>query len=446
MRFAQVVDHTLNSYLYEGLTLNESRSVRLWENAGRKILEAELTVDQIQQLFKSVEQGATSAGNNRTTIGQGKDVATAVNKAWEDLKTKVQNSGPIKNIDAQYDQAAEKLKQATGGDQGVMQYVEKYRKFAKEHPIAQSLIYSALIAAAGISGIGAGGAAALGLLKMTDKLLQGEKFSTALGKGLSTGALAYGAGQVGKALQGGDQAQQAAQQAGSGFGRLSADAFQNDPYWGPKLQQVMSDPKITDAYKNEFMKALSQSVGNAADTKSLSQAWISAGQVANGLAGNPYGPLESIQYSKKLSVLEVRAVIGSVALQEAGVWDTVKGAAGKVAGAVVNKAQTVGHNLTTKVTADKLQSAWKKAGSPTDSEAVRQVLQSTGVSDDVINQTFQQLNISNEPAQQTDQSITQQNSNKLTLKQINAIIPTLRLRDLLSLQKTVDATLNKGAV
>ena len=113
----------------------------------------------------------------------------------------------MKDIDAKYDQAAAKLKQATGGDQGVMKYIEKYRTFAKEHPIAQGLIYSALIAAAGISGVGIGGAAALGLLKMTDKLLQGEKFSTSLGKGLATGATAFAAGQVGKLIHGGDQFQ-----------------------------------------------------------------------------------------------------------------------------------------------------------------------------------------------------------------------------------------------
>jgi hypothetical protein len=433
MRFAQVVDHTSNSYLYEGLTLNESRSARLWENAGRKILEAELTVDQIQQLFKSVEQGATSAGNNRTTIGQGKDVATAVNKAWEDLKTKVQNSGPIKNIDAQYDQAAEKLKQATGGDQGVMQYVEKYRKFAKEHPIAQSLIYSALIAAAGISGAGVGGAAALGLLKMTDKLLQGEKFSSAAYSGAKTGALAYGAGQVGQALKGTDQAQQAASGIDPTLPKLPPDQL-------AELGRIYNQAggNVVKQGTQVFYQTADGGMGsiNAFSLKMHPEELIKV------MANAAKNATESISLSRKLSILEVRAVFGSVVIQEAGAWNTIKG----TASAVADKARTVGHNLTTKVTVDKLQSAWKKAGSPTDSEAVRQVLQSTGVSDDVINQTFQQLNISNEPAQQTDQSVTQQNPNKLTLKQINAIIPTLRLRDLLSLQKTVDATLNKGAV
>jgi hypothetical protein len=54
------------------------------------------------------------------------------------------------------------------------QYVQKYRDFAKKHPILQGFLYSALIAAAGISSAGLGGAAALALLKTADKALQGE--------------------------------------------------------------------------------------------------------------------------------------------------------------------------------------------------------------------------------------------------------------------------------
>ena len=148
------ITHILESrnYLYEGLDASSLRSIKLWESAGRKLVEYQMTPDQISQLFAQVQQNATAAGSNRTMIGKGKDAADAVGKAWEDLKGKVQNSGPIKNVDAAYDQAAAKLKQATGGDAGVMKYVEKYRKFAKEHPVAQSLIYAALIAAAGISG------------------------------------------------------------------------------------------------------------------------------------------------------------------------------------------------------------------------------------------------------------------------------------------------------
>ena len=148
------------SQIFENTILTEQRSYLLWESVGIKIKEAALTADQIQDLFQQVEKGATASGSNRTLIGKGKDVADAVKTAYDDLVSKVQNSGPVKNIDAKYDEVAEKIKQATGGDSGVMQYVQKYRDFAKKHPIAQSFIYSALIAAAGISGVGAGGAAA----------------------------------------------------------------------------------------------------------------------------------------------------------------------------------------------------------------------------------------------------------------------------------------------
>lgn len=196
-----------NQYLYEGLNLEESKSVKLWEQAGIKLREANLTADQIGQLFKSVEQGSSAAGGNRTLIGQGKDAATAVNKAWNDLKGKIQNSAPIKNADAAYDSAVAKIEQGLGGpNNAVNQLIQKYRAFAKAHPVAQGFIYAALIAAAGISGAGLGGAATLGLLKMADKLLQGEKFSSAAYSGAKTGAVAYGAGQVGQALQGEPQA------------------------------------------------------------------------------------------------------------------------------------------------------------------------------------------------------------------------------------------------
>ena len=196
--------------LVEGLDRDASRTYRLWESAGHVLKEFQLDPKQIEQLFAQVEKDATAAGGNRTAIGQGIDTATAAGKAiktaYDDLVDKVQNSAPMQNADAEYDKLTAQLKAATGGDAGVMQYVQKYRDFATKHPVAQSFIYAALIAAAGISGAGLGGAAVLGLLKMTDRLLQGDKFSSALGKGAMTGATALAAGQIGQAVQGTDAA------------------------------------------------------------------------------------------------------------------------------------------------------------------------------------------------------------------------------------------------
>ena len=379
--------------------IRESRTYKLWESAGRKICEAQLTANQIQQLFQQVEQGATSAGGNRTIVGQGKDAAMAVNQAWEQLKTKVQNSGPIKNVDAAYDQAAAKLKQATGGDQGVMQYVEKYRAFAKAHPIAQSLIYSALIAAAGISGAGVGAAAALGLLKMTDKLLQGEKFSSSAYAGAKTGALAYGAGQVGKALQGGDQAATAV-----GGPRL---ILPND------IIKQIQDGLITD--EQSFFQAL-----KGVNQNNINQIWkvLQSRAGAEGSSDIAYvikalgGGVtnESInRYIDRSLTVYMWALNESIGNPRGGVQLTNEGI-GNMFKSAVSKAgqwaQTKGHNLTTRVTADKLQSSWKKAGSPTDSDAIAKILQSAGVHPEIIKQIYTSMKIP-APAQAQTQAQAQ---------------------------------------
>jgi LysM repeat protein len=189
------------NYTKPKVMITETRTYKLWESAGRKIVEAQLTPDQIKQIFQYAQNIETAGGTNRTMIGKGKDAASAVGQAWEELKTKAQNSKPIDGFEKKYDAIAQRLKQATGGDQGAMKYVQKYRDFAKKHPIAQGVIYAALIAAIGLSGAGVGGAAALGLFKMTDKLLQGDKFTSAAYSGVKTGGLAYGASQLAQYFQ-----------------------------------------------------------------------------------------------------------------------------------------------------------------------------------------------------------------------------------------------------
>jgi ribosomal protein L12E/L44/L45/RPP1/RPP2 len=62
----------------------------------------------------------------------------------------------------------------------------------------------------------------------------------------------------------------------------------------------------------------------------------------------------------------------------------------KKAGDWVGKKAT---NLTTKITADKLNSAWQGAGAPTDSAELEKFLANQGVSDQVIKQTFQSMKI-----------------------------------------------------
>lgn len=547
-----------NNYLYEGLDYSSRKTMSLWENAGLQLKEAALTSDQIQALFKEIEAQATAGGDNRTALGMGKDAVSAVNKAWEDLKTKIQDSGPIKAVDQKYDDVVAKIEAGLGGpDNAVNQVIQKYRKFAKEHPIAQGIIYSALIAAAGISGAGLGGAAVLGLLKMTDKLLQGEKFSSAAYSGAKTGAMAYGASKVGDYVKGkmaeppaagvakpsdydagpadtspaavdtspapsADQAADAGKAAAKGTKSsisqqiadrtagvraqrdlmnniadkmglsgtnhtatfqggvpveidgvpvpkelLSPDQLKNvdaakalraamsgetpiaptdtgtaanitskaadvassapkgaamDPDY---LQKVVSGehprPMISADQVQKALDWQAQNGGQAA--QAATNAASSAGKAASGFSKDYLEKVISGEHPRPMISKEKAAALlksmesvkrSGTVLSEGRVYlvfnrvckvndafisegrliegpmDWAKGLAGKA----LNKAKTVGHNLTTKVTADKLNSAWQKAGSPTDSEELKAFLTQQGVSAKVVDNVYASLKIS----------------------------------------------------
>jgi hypothetical protein len=417
--------------------ITEQVTYILWESAGRKIIEAQLTPDQISQLFTNVEKGATAAGGNRTMVGKGKDAAGAVNKAWTELKSKIQDSAPIKNVDAMYDQAAEKLKQATGGDEGIDKYVQKYRAFAKKHPMAQSFVYAALIAAAGISGAGAGGAAALGLFKLTDKLLQGEKFSSAAYSGAKTGALAYGAAKLADYVRGDTKVTTTqtttSSSVGGGEAPTKAD-FSNKIAPGGQASAIdsavnnISNPlKLggSAAFDKDAILDIAAKAGDEFDIKDKVMNYL-IDQPQYATVGNPgtfgdqinnlidaglkgKGPFSVLAKTASESInfnsIQIETIIEwcegtpAVILNEGPMdvlkkgADAVGGALKKGAAAVGAKAATVGKNITTKVTADKLMSAWKKAGSPTDSDAIADVLRSAGVRDDIIAPVYKTMSV-----------------------------------------------------
>jgi hypothetical protein len=598
MRIQQL--STSKHYLYEGLDYSNRKTMVLWESAGLQLKEAALTADQIQSLFAEIEKSATDAGSNRTALGMGKDAMSAVNKAWEDLKTKIQDSAPIKAVDQKYDDVVGKIEKGLGGpDNAVNQVIQKYRQFAKDHPIAQGLIYSVLIAAAGISGAGLGGAAVLGLLKMSDKLLQGEKFSSAAYSGAKTGAMAYGASKVGDYVKGkmadkdafdamGD-AQDLRQQLGDPNGELpgaslkvgqelpdgetitgldssnpnaavtitkpdggtytvSRDTAQSmtgqtgisPQSTGPVSTGAASDPSagVTDTVAKrgnsgwDSMKAntnpdgspltvdqinaakASLRAGNATDMSTATDAGSSvAAKAADVAASTPTGAGMDPSYLEKIisgsvsrpkisaeqaqAALDWQAQNGGQAAQAAGnaaagaakgyskdylekvlsgdhprpmiskekaaallksmesvnrsgkqlsegqvylvfnrvctvnntmlsegrlvegPMDWAKGLAGKA----IDKAKTVGKNLTTKVTADKLNSAWQKAGSPMDSEKLKAFLTQQGVSPEVIDTVYSSLKITDAPAADP----AAQQGQAVDFEQVKAMIAKLPL-------------------
>ena len=383
------------NYLYEGLEdFSTARTMMLWESAGNQLREAALTADQIQQIFQAAEQGATDTGSNRTMLGKGKDAAEAVNKAWEDLKTKIQNSAPISAVDKKYDDAVAKIEAGLGGpDNAVNQVIQKYRAFAKEHPVAQGFIYAALIAAAGISGAGLGGAAVLGLLKMADKLLQGEKFSSAAYSGAKTGAMAYGASKLGDYIKG---AKQSADVAGEpvlpvqGTGADAANVGNLTKGLNPEqlshltnlgkqgATAIVKDGRVWVQMQDGALQMLKAPSGVSPEAML---------KIINSAAGTE----SRVIRGKKLSEGQVYMIFNRVTAEVImeGPMDAIKGAIGKG----VDKLKTAGHNLTTKVTADKLNKAWQAAGSPLDSAEVAKILTANGVDKSVVKKVYTDLQI-----------------------------------------------------
>ena len=105
--------------------------------------------------------------------------------------------------------------------------------------------------------------------------------------------------------------------------------------------------------------------------------------------GHPALMKESVDLTESQIFLMIGKIVERQRKLDEGIMDTIKGAAGKA----VDWAKTKGTNLTTKITADKLLQAWKKAGSPTDSLDVAKVIQSAGIPSASIKQVYGTMKI-----------------------------------------------------
>jgi hypothetical protein len=460
MRYKEINQlNEVRNDLFESIHREYHNHILLGEDLAKVLTEAALTADQIQQLFTQVQQQATAGGGNKTAIGKGVDAAKTVAKAYAGLKELAQNSGPVKGFDAAFDKVAVQLKQYTGGDQGAMQYVEKYRNFATQYPVAQKVIYGALVMAVGVAAAGALGPAGLvlkpaviGLMRVTDKLLQGEKFSTAAIAGAETfaaGKIAQWAGQSIQNVMGGGTVAPSID-----TGSTSAPA--NNTVTGPATSQTTStgaatsaatdatsavqvgvteipielrrNENLSSAYKaliNKIQATPDYNVRNLPNdianrfglTQRESTALSLSVQKAGG--GSMKGFLdavktasatgESLEFNNNGSSVtesQVKTLFRNI---EEGPMDTIKqagaaiagsrvgqavgGAVKSAAGAIGQKIATGAENLTTKVTANKLNRAWQTAGSPMDSVAIYKFLQQQGIDDAGLKTAFKSAGI-----------------------------------------------------
>jgi hypothetical protein len=175
-----------------------------------------LTQQDIMDIFQVVEKRMQSTGQNRTMIGRGKDATVAVTdalqRAFNGVAEKIQQSGPVSGFDVAVDKLTDRIGDAVGRDSKVMQSLERYREFGGRNPKMQMAVNAILVALAGLAGatgLASGGlvpAAVAGGVAAANSLLLGQKASSALWRGFTTGAGAYGASQLGAGLRGQDAA------------------------------------------------------------------------------------------------------------------------------------------------------------------------------------------------------------------------------------------------
>jgi hypothetical protein len=459
-----------------------------------KLAEAQLTTDQIQNIFKGAEQVAMDSGNNKTVLGKAGNVAADIAKLPVDIAKKVdakinelgrmaQNAGPVKNADAKFEELKKKI-QAENSDSKIVQGIQKVSDWAKANPGKASIAVGILTTIAAFAGGPMGGAAAGLILRASKDLLQGEKLSTAVGKSVKTAA--YGA-LAGMAIQGltdgmvdniatGSEAEADAMMDGfqkanftaavdgavadAGFDAGVLDGARNLKMSGningffynydltmtadqvaqyKALSDAVSNAKVfspeyyeaagklhgflsTTQQANADLTALARTIANIpkdaltgdqidaaiavldnADKaiKTLSNAGGAVASAAQGALQTVDDTNKEMHKIKPISPEEKKELqAGDEAKAESydyeimyadyldeGPMDMLKKAGAKVAAgakAVGGAVKKAGKDLGNKVTANKLNAQWKKAGEPTDSGSIINILAGAGLTNDQI--------------------------------------------------------------
>jgi hypothetical protein len=317
--------------------------------------------------------------------------------------------------------------------------VESMGAWAKENPGKTAAIIGVLTTLASLAGGPIGGAIAGQVLRGATELLKGEKLSTAIGKGIKTAAYGFIAGKtfelLGDAIKGGAQVvkdnlfpnalrlnmTQVFDEVGGELGnrwanfeikglvgrpedintakKLFGEAGQ---YWkaGDYEQSAATwkslEGLIADTFNDK--EYIAQIASDQASRTMISQAAQAAQEATKYLGAAAQGAVtgagvkgsltrkESIQQQHRpLSEGQVYLVFSKLERLDEGPRDLLQKG--------VDWAKTKASNVTTKVTADKLSSAWRKAGSPTDSDQLAQFLEKQGVSTDLVKKTYATMKI-----------------------------------------------------
>lgn len=394
----------------------------------RRLMEANLTNDQITGIFKGAEDLSRDKGI-RTGFGKAvtfpKETLAKVNGILSNFGTKLQNSKPVAKADEMFDSLKakfrEKLEKNPKGAK-ILAFVDALGNAAKNKPVWQSAIIGLLTAVIGMSLGPATIPVVAFLLRGATELIKGEKLSTAVGKGLYAGALGYLSAQVASALMGWAESLRIANIAPVGPEELG---FRTIGFSGQststlngmevtkwfRISNVTVDPAMQGAINDTILRMGSGDLGAYDRLLSL----------ARRVASPEYlDTLRSQLDAATANKLSNDAFLSSIR----GIKDAVVSAAGGAATAGVDvkqkeKPTTVTEkplleglwaDLTLKFGAGKLNKAWLQAGRPTDSvdiakmlgsmgmevDDIRQLMLNAGLSADDVSATIKAMNVSDE--------------------------------------------------
>lgn len=458
----------LEQNIFESLQLGKDPYVEHWQKEIHPLLlEVALSPEQIKQLFKSIETTASEQGSNRSAAGKAVDAAGEITDKVKDLWFNklggaLQQSGPVKAFDAKYEEIKNKI---AAENPKLAEAFSKYKQFADNNPKLQKFLLMIATSAAaalglavvggasaGIAATGLGVGAATAIVQIADRLLKGEKASTAIGRGATAGIVAgLTAAGVKAATTALDQLGQITRIKNSYYVEYNGQgAYVNAEDYRAWKEGMSAANKMTDgidfmsnsqAYFDASAKGMVKSAEVAAEilTKASDPAYQEAAMAAAEIVIKP-GAVESAAAAMRDAAKAINPVISAAAGQAAGgagekkesyyvqtrplsegqvylllrkiseqqeltegpVWDKVKAGAGKAIGAVGKGLGAVGKQITTNATYPKLLAAWKLEGSPTDSEEIKQFLTNYGgITPEVINKVFTDMKISAAPAADT---------------------------------------------
>jgi hypothetical protein len=415
-----------------GLDLEQRKIVEGVYNELKPLIEASLTSDQINQLFGEVEKAATASGSNRTLLGKGKDavgkgvdVAKQANELINKAGRWLQNTKPVQAFDQKFEDLKRKIN-TKFPDSKVLDMISNMGIYAKNNPGKTAFIVGVLTAIAALAGGPIGGAIAGQVLRGSVELLKGEKLSTAIGKGVKTAVLGFLTGAI-------------ADKLGSWLSGLRADVV---PFDDGLTQVTFNAAQEIKSPGFEWTRTLDLKnitvVPDDRETvlrlvKDINDGDVAAFDRLYNFAKEIRSPaykelLGGISQAAKQAALDNDAAFQALEIARKGITAAAQGA---VAGAgvakkesyfaqtkplsegqvylVFNKIQKINEgpmdwiktkaaNLTNKVTADKLNSAWQSAGSPTDSDALKGFLEKQGVDPQIINTVYSQMKIASSSA------------------------------------------------